>query len=137
MSLRAPGGSKRVIWRTFDGDWLVQGRSHRILLGLSRNRVRLPDGSQIRESCEFFRLGPDGTLLQHYRGPQTSTVDDELYAFDIHVVLGDALHRCTWIEHFRDGDELRDQVCLTGLAPASLDSVPTVVAQALSRVVAG
>lgn len=123
-----------MIWQTFDGDWLVQGRSHRIQLGLSRNRVRLPDGSQIREACEFFRIGPDGSVLQHYRGPQTSTVDDELYACDIHVVIGDTLHRCTWIEHFRDGDELRDHVCLTGLAPASFDSLPMVVAQALARV---
>lgn len=137
MSLRAPGGSKRVIWRTFDGDWLGQGRSHRIQLGLSRNRVCLPDGSLIREACEFFRLDADGTLLQHYRGPQTSTVDDELYAFDIHVILGDALHRCTWIEHFRDGDELRDQVCLIGLVPARLDDLPAVVAQAMARWVTG
>lgn len=126
-----------MIWRTFDGDWLVQGRSHRIQLSLSRNRVLLPDGSQIRDACEYFRIGPDGSLLQHYRGPQTSTVDDELYVFDIHVVIGDTLHRCSWIEHFRDGDELRDRVCLTGLAPASLDSLPTVVTQALTRLVAG
>lgn len=122
-----------MLWRAADGSWLVRGRSHRIQLGLAGNRVRLADGSLIRDSAEFFRVAADGTLLQRYPGPQTSTADDDLYVFDIHVVLGDTLHRCTWIENFRDGDELRDSVCLDGLAPARSDDLPEIVAQALAR----
>lgn len=130
-------GGRGMIWRTSDGAWLVQGRSHRIQLGLSRNRVRLPDGSLIRESSEYVRIGPDGALLQRYPGPRTSTVDDDLYVFDIHVVLGDALHRCTWIENFRDGDELRDSVCFSGLEPVTRDRLPEVVAQTMAQLVPG
>lgn len=126
-----------MVWRIPGGDWLVRGRSSTIQLSLSRNRVRLPDGSLVRESCEYFRVGPDGALLQRYPGPQTSTVDDDLYAFDIHVVLDGALHRCTWIENFRDGDELRDRVCLTGLEAAAVGVLPEAVAQAMARLVAG
>lgn len=126
-----------MIWRIPGGEWLIQGRSFTIQLGLSRNRVRLPDGSLVRESCEYFRTGPDGGLLQRYPGPQTSTVDDDLYVFDIHVVLDGALHRCTWIENFRDGDELRDRVCLSGLMSATIGELPGAVAQAMARLAAG
>ncbi len=49
-----------MLWRAADGSWLVQGRSHRIQLGLDVNRVRLPDGSRVRDDAEFFRIGADG-----------------------------------------------------------------------------
>lgn len=122
-----------MIWRTSAGHWLVQGRRFPIQLSLARNRVRLPDGSRAGDACEYFRLGPDGTLLQHYRGPQTSTADDDLYVFDIHIVIGDTLHRCTWIENFRDGDELRDSVCLSGLEPVTSERLPEAVTQSMAR----
>lgn len=122
-----------MAWRTPQGDWLIEGRSHPIQLGLAVSRVHLPDGRLVRASSEFLRCDDDGALLQHYRGPVTSTVDDDLYVFDIHVVIDGRLLRCTWIENYRDGDELRSVVRLEGLQEVADDALPFAAGSVIAR----
>lgn len=124
-------------WRTPQGDWLVEGRRFPIQLAMAANRVRLPDGTLTRQSCEFFLIDPGGCVREYFRGPLTSTVYAELYAFDVHVVIGAALHRCTWVEHWRDGDRLHDSLKLEGLRPAGAESPPFDAAAVMQAWLAG
>src|SRR5215208_2987606 len=87
-----------MAWRISEHEFLIQGRSFPIFLSLSVNRVSLPDGSQINAANEYFRVSAAGDLLEWYRGPSSSTLEECLYVINIHVVIQTLLYELFWTE---------------------------------------
>jgi hypothetical protein len=113
-----------MLWRISDREFLVQGRSYPIYLSLSVNRVKLPDGTFVNSAHEYFRVSSDGSVLEWYQGPSTSTLEDCLYVINIHTVMQSSLYEFFWTECYSRESELQQQMCLGGLAPVTSNELP-------------
>lgn len=106
-----------MAWLISRQEFLIQGRSYPIHLSLGINRVALPDGSLIDSANEYFRVAVDGSVLEWYRGPSTSTLEDCLYVINIHCILQTTLYKFFWTEYYRRPGEIQETICLRGLEP--------------------
>ena len=112
-----------MFWRITPREFLIRGRSYPIYLSLRINRVELPDGSLINSAQEYFRV-EEGRVLEWYPGPFSSTLEECLYVVDIHAVLRTSLYRFSWTECYGREPELREQICLPHLKPATEEELP-------------
>jgi hypothetical protein len=113
-----------MAWSISKHEFLIKGRSYPIYLSLSVNSVALPDGSHIDSANEYFRVSSDGSLLEWYRGPSTSTLEDCLYVINIHCILQTTLYKFFWTECYRRPGEIQETTCLRGLEPITENGLP-------------
>jgi hypothetical protein len=111
-------------WRISDREFLIQGRSYPIYLSLSVGRVRLLDGTLINSAHEYFKVSADGSVLEWYRGPSTSTLEECLYVINIHSVLQTSLSEFFWTECYGRAGEIQEKLILRGLEPLAKDAIP-------------
>ncbi len=111
-------------WRISEEEYLLQGRSHRIHLSLSVNRVLLPGGERINSANEYLRVSGSGDVLEWFRGPRTSTLEEYLYVSDIHCVLDATLRRFFWTERHGCEEEILAKTLIERLVVVSESEVP-------------
>lgn len=122
-----------MAWQISEQEFLIRGRSYPIYLSLSVNRVSLPDGTLINSAHEYFRVSRDGGILEWYRGPWTSTLEECLYVINIHSVLQSTLYEFFWTECYRREAELREEVQLQDLKPVTEGALPFDPAEVVER----
>ena len=111
-------------WRISEQEFLIEGRSYPVYLSLSVNRVKLPDGTLINSAHEYFRVSADGSILQWYRSPSSSTLEECLYVINIHAVLQMSLYEFSWTECYGHTPELEQRIYLRGLVPVTQNELP-------------
>ena len=113
-----------MYWQISAQEFLIAGRTYPIHLSLSVNRVRLPDNTSIDSAEEYFRVSKHGQVLEHYKAPFTSTLEDCLYVIDIHAVLRASLYEFFWTECYGRPGELEAKILLQNLQAAKEESLP-------------
>lgn len=113
-----------MYWRISPQEFLISGRTYPIRLSLSVNRVRLPDNTLIESAKEYFRVATHGEILEHYKAPFTSTLEDCLYVIDIHAVIRSSLYEFFWTECYGRPGELEARVRLQNLVETTEKSLP-------------
>jgi hypothetical protein len=113
-----------MYWRTVEGNFLLEGVSRPILLSSSANVVELPNGMQITTASEYFCVSRAGEILVKYSSPWTSTLEDELYVIDIHVVLGSNLYKYFYTERLWHGSRIDGEVLLRDLVAIGRHQLP-------------
>ena len=111
-------------WRISEKEFLIRGRSYPLYLSLSVNRVKLPDGSLIDSTHEYFRVSAEADVLEWYRGPWTSTLEECLYVTDMHFVLQTSLYKFFWTECYGRAPGLQQTICLRDLEPIVEEVLP-------------
>ena len=107
-----------MFWQISEREFLIRGLSYPIYLSLSSNTVNLPDGTLINSAHEYFRVSAEGSVLEWYSGPSSSTLEECLYVMNIHSVLQTALYEFFWTECYGRQAERREKICLDDLRPA-------------------
>jgi hypothetical protein len=105
------------MWKTREGNLLLEGEVHPIYLAVSGQGVRLPNGAVIHEAAEYFEITESGALVTKFSGPWTSTLEDDLYVSGIHVVIENALYRFFYNQRGWREPTLEQKLCLPGLIP--------------------
>lgn len=113
-----------MYWQVSAQEYLIAGRTYPIILSLSVNRVRLPDNSSIHSAQEYFRVSGNGDILEHYKAPFTSTLEDCLYVIDIHVVLRSSLYEFFWTECYGRPGELEAKILLPSIKTLTEELLP-------------
>lgn len=111
-------------WQISEHEFLIRGWSYPIYLSLSVNRVHLPHGTLINSANEYFRVSADGSVLEWYRGPSTSTLEDCLYVINIHSVVQTSLVKFFWTECYGREGRLEEKLCLHHLEPVAEEALP-------------
>ena len=106
-----------MMWRIGTNGYLLAGEAYPVLLSMSGGTVRLSDGTCVDSAREYFRVSVDGEVQQRYGGPWTSTLEDELYVSDIHVVLGSTFRRIFYVERLWREQRAEETVLLEDLTP--------------------
>jgi hypothetical protein len=114
----APASAKaHRIWKTREGNLLLEGEVHPIYLAVSGQGIRLPNGAVIHEAAEYFEITASGALVTEFSGPWTSTLEDDLYVSGIHVVIENALYRFFYSMRGWREPTLEQKLCLRDLVP--------------------
>jgi hypothetical protein len=111
-------------WRIGTTDYLLAGESYPILLSMSGNDVQLSDGTCINSAREYFRVSADGEVHERYCGPWTTTLEDELYVSDIHIVSGSTFRRIFYIERLWRERRVEETILHDGLTPVQPVELP-------------
>jgi hypothetical protein len=111
-------------WQISEKEFLIMGRSYPIALSLSVNRVKLPGGTLVDSANEYFRVSADGGILEWYRGPSTSTLEDCLYVINIHAVVQTSLVKFFWTECYGREGQLEEKICLHHLKLVAEEALP-------------
>ena len=122
-----------MYWQVSSQEYLIAGRSYPIYLSMSVNRVRLPDDALIDSAKEFFRVSENGDILQHYKPPFTSTLEDCLYVIDIHAVLRSSLYEFFWTECYGRPGHLEAKIVLQNLEAVMEELLPFNPAEVIER----
>jgi hypothetical protein len=125
-----------MIWKTHDGNYLVQGVSEPVkdLLGQPIQRA---DGTPIAAGAAFALLTPTGELATRYSTPLAYSLDDEWGICNIHCVIANRLYSFHWTEYtWRERRVLlSEQVVLSGLATVTPAAVPDTLRQLIASLI--
>ncbi len=93
---------------------MIEGRHFPIYLSGSGYGVKLPDGREIKTAAEYFEVSESGWLVKTFSRPNTSTLEDDLFVQNIHVVEGSELVRFSVTEN-AGGSSLQQTQIIWGL----------------------
>jgi hypothetical protein len=63
-------------------------------------------------------------VLEWYRGPSTSTLEDCLYVINIHSIQQTSLYKFFWTKCYRRPGEIQEAICLQDLEPVMENGLP-------------
>ncbi len=82
-----------MLWKTREGNFLIEGRQFPIHLSGSGYGVKLRDGREITTAAEYFEVSESGRLVKTFSRPNTTTLEDDLFVQNIYIVVGSELVR--------------------------------------------
>jgi hypothetical protein len=109
------------IWTTPDGHLLWEGEKHTLN---SACPIQRTNGEIIEESAEYYKATEAGDIVTMYSAPMTSSLEDDLYVVNIHLVIESTLYRFLWRERYGGDTELNTEIEIVGLVPFARTTLP-------------
>lgn len=102
---------------------MLEGRHFPIHLSGSGYGVKLRDGREITTAAEYFEVSESGRLVKTFSRPNTTTLEDDLFVQNIHVVVGSELVRFFVTENAQNTSVNPAQI-IRGLVAIGDDELP-------------
>jgi hypothetical protein len=109
------------IWKTPDGHLLWEGQRHTLH---SVCPIQRTNGEILEESAEYYKATEAGDIVTVYSAPLTSSLEDDLYVVNIHLVIESTLYRFMWRERYGGDTELNTEIEIGGLVPFAGTTLP-------------
>jgi len=110
-----------MIWKTPDGNYLLQGAASPIPMEV---KIVLRDGESVAAAAKYYLVSPAGHVLREFGAPTAYSFEEDLGISDIHCVVDRRLLSFHWIDRDARGPVVNERLELADLMACDPGGVP-------------